>query len=274
MLYVAGMVTDPAAIREVRAALGRNASAEFVTEHDDLLRLASRTRLDAVVVEVGSGQVRMLAAVVSALRKSFPALPIIAYCRPGPHASEEITRIVRAGADELALRGIDDLGLTIRRALGRSPAGHHSQRVLQRIAAAAPPDVLPVVTYCLDHICEPLSVDALARAHQVHRKTLVNRFARAGWPPPGVVSRWCRLLVAASLLQDPARTVAQTAPLVGCPSPMALRALLRRLAHAAPRTLRRRGFDSALALFRLALERPRRDRREVSDASDGRPACR
>lgn len=266
MRSVAALVVDPVAIRDIRAAVGSAARAYFVDDDGALRELAERNSLDAVVVEIGSGRAREIGPAMTALRHGFPSLPIIAYARIGADLSREVADAFRAGADRLVLRGVDDLALAMRQALERPRDVHYGRLALARLGADLPPHIAPVVTYCLEHINEPFTVEALARASGVHRKTLVNRFARAGWPPPSVTAAWCRVLVATLALETPGRTLAQTAPLVGCPSAPALRAMVRRLTGRSPRVLRELGFDGVLALLRSTI----REHPEGGDSGEAR----
>jgi AraC-like DNA-binding protein len=62
----------------------------------------------------------------------------------------------------------------------------------------------------------------------VHRKTLVDRLKAAHLPSPRAMIGWCRLLMAARLLDDPGRTVEQVALKLDFPSGAALRNMFKR----------------------------------------------
>ncbi len=62
----------------------------------------------------------------------------------------------------------------------------------------------------------------------VHRKTLVDRLKAARMPSPRAMIGWCRLLIAARMLDDPGRTVEQVALKLDFPSGAALRNMFKR----------------------------------------------
>jgi AraC-like DNA-binding protein len=87
---------------------------------------------------------------------------------------------------------------------------------------------VPFLRYCLEHARRDLSVEEVAAAMGVHRKTLVDRLRAARLPPPRAMIGWCRLLMAARMLDDPARTVEQVALKLDFPSGAALRNMFKR----------------------------------------------
>src|SRR3546814_9586520 len=83
---------------------------------------------------------------------------------------------------------------------------------------ALPICLTPFVTFCLEQARRAITVPEAAAALGVHRKTLVDRLAAAGFPTPSAMIAWCRLITAARLLEDPGRTVEQVALLLDFPS--------------------------------------------------------
>ncbi len=71
-------------------------------------------------------------------------------------------------------------------------------------------------------------MEDVANALGVHRKTLVDRLKAAQLPSPRAIIGWCRLLVAARVLDDPGRTVEQVALMLDFPSGTALRNMCKR----------------------------------------------
>ena len=70
-----------------------------------------------------------------------------------------------------------------------------------------PATIVPFLRYCLEHARRNITVEEVAAAMGVHRKTLVDRLKAAHLPSPRAMIGWCRLLMAARLLDDPGRTI-------------------------------------------------------------------
>jgi AraC-like DNA-binding protein len=93
----------------------------------------------------------------------------------------------------------------------------------------------------------------------MHRKTLVNHCAQTGFPPPGWLLGWCRLLLAGHYLGMTTWTVESIARELGFSTATALRNMLKRYTELSPREVRVQG---GLALMRmhflraLAADRP------------------
>src|ERR1043165_7519503 len=100
--------------------------------------------------------------------------------------------------------------------------------MLTELEPSVPEHVFPMLRYCLEHGRRNLSVEDLAGALAVHRKTLVDWLKAAGLPSPSSIISWSRLLVAARMLDDPGRTVEQVALLLDFPSGTSLRNMMKR----------------------------------------------
>src|SRR5437660_1324003 len=91
------------------------------------------------------------------------------------------------------------------------------------VAGFLPRQLRRPCAYCLMHVRSSLSVEELARAMNVNRKTLLKRFKRSGWPPPSSLIVWTKLLVAASLLEGGRYSVENAAREAGLQSSTAFR---------------------------------------------------
>ena len=81
----------------------------------------------------------------------------------------------------------------------------------------------------------------MADALNVHRKTLVARLSGANLPTPSALISWCRILVAARLLEDPGRSVEQVALLLEFPSGTSMRNMMKRYTGLRPGEIRENG---------------------------------
>lgn len=90
----------------------------------------------------------------------------------------------------------------------------------------------------------------LARALHLSQRTVLRWAERAGLPPPRRILAWMRILMAASLLDDPGRTVFSVACACGYASDSSLRRAMQDFLGTIPTRLRRNGaFEYATGAF-------------------------
>ena len=244
---------------EGRARLRRALSGgdvRFVGRGEEILELVARGETRTVLVSARDHDGSATAPLVKRLREGFPSTVIVGYCEYG--RSDDIPSLVRAGVDDLVFRGADDVRLVLADVLARA-----EQQTMAAIVLAELRDTLPaiahgILAYFLEHAGDPPSVGAAADALGLHRKTLVNRMAKAQLPPPSALVAWARLLAAARLLEDAGRSVEQAAHLLNYDSPNALRNMLKRHTGMRPAEVRENGgLRCVLELFKAALGRGR-----------------
>lgn len=152
-----------------------------------------------------------------------------------------IARLVSAGAHTLLFANSRTMSLDCRRVLVEASVRCAVSGVSARLLAAVPSSTRSLMEYGLKYGDEPLTVDGVARALFVTRKTLYWRSVQAGLPAPQQLLGWCRLLAASSLLEDRGRRVDHIALDLNFPSGTALRNLLHRYCGLSPQALRDRG---------------------------------
>jgi transcriptional regulator GlxA family with amidase domain len=118
------------------------------------------------------------------------------------------------------------------------------------------PRIAPFVRYCLLNADRKLTVDGVAVALAVHRRTLVNRCNGTPLTPENVIS-WCRIVIASKLLDDVGRPIEKIALELDFPSANTLRNMLQHYVGLSPTELRSRGASrTVLAAFVRALGSP------------------
>ncbi len=195
------------------------------------------------------------------VRSRWPSVTVVAYSASGAGSSEDILALARAGVHALVVRGVDDERYAFRAALRAAEQACVSRLVYERVRDHLPAAVAPLVALYLRADGEPPSVAAAAEALGVHRKTLVNRLAAVGCPTPRALRTWCRLFVAARLLEEPGRTVESVAMQLDFDTPAGLRNTLKRYTGAGAGAVRAAGgLAHVLARFNAACaaHRPRR----------------
>lgn len=252
-MRIAAFVEDLEARARIRRAFGQSAELRFVDSRIALGE-AAVAGVDAIVLQPRDPRVGSTAPLVRSLRSDFPSTLIVGYCEPGRSESRDVLSLARAGIDDLVFRGTDDVRGILAMVQLRSEQHRMAKVVLRELSASIPQGVESLFSFLLEHAAEALTVERAAAALGVHRKTLVNRFARAGWPPPGAVISWTRLLAAARLLEDPGRTVEQVALQLEFQSGNALRTMLRRYTALRPAEVREKGgLRCVLRCFRQSI---------------------
>ncbi len=253
-LVVGCVPGHPADLARVRDALRGQGTACPVADLAAARSAIAAGRLDATLVTVEDRGFDATINALRALRQAFPTHAIVAWCDPRALGARRLLQITDAGISELVLRDVDDL---------RTGFAHLLAGVLQRARADAvrarfldelPGAVRGLFRFGLDHAHEALDVDGVAAALGVTRRTLAYRLAAEGCPPPRVFLTWCRVLVAAELLDDPRQTLVAVAGRMDFPNGHALATLLRRYLGLGITALRARGVSAtAAAAFRAAL---------------------
>jgi AraC-like DNA-binding protein len=233
---------------------GSGAEVQFYDTVAELLAALGTRRLAVVVVQSRDRNGAPTDEAVRVIRAGYPSVAVIAYVPPGPACSTDILALARAGVHELVLRGVDDIGIALRAAVASAARRAIAERVLRDVAPLVAPGAVGILRYCLEHAAEAPTVVDVGRALGIHRKTLVNRTRAAALPPPRALLAWCRLLLAADLLEDPLRPVEQAALVLDFPSGTAFRNMLRRYTGLGPRDVRENGgLVCVLHAFRRAL---------------------
>lgn len=259
-MIVAVLVRELAARARIQDALRGYAAVRTCDQQDELIALVTEGLVGVVVVDVRDRAGNPTLAMVRTIRDGFPSVPVVAYCALTPDSSRDILELARAGVNDLILRGVDDVGVALRSVMTTAQEHCGARHVLETIGPLVPQSVVPFLRYSLEHARQAVTVADAAAALGVHRKTLVDRLAAAGLPTPSNMIAWCRLTLAAQMLEDPARSVEQIALLLDFSSATSLRNMLKRYTGLSPREVRENGgLRCVLHVFRQALVPPSRN---------------
>jgi AraC-like DNA-binding protein len=236
------------------AALHGTAAVTFVAAVGDVLPLLRGDRLTvrAVVLEAHDAAGRPTAGLARQITRLFPATPVIGYCSLRAEGSQDILALASAGVHELIFKEMDEHAALLRNLLRSAEQASAAHVVLNHLGEGLPARIRPLVEYCLTNPEEAHSVDQVARALGINRKTLLNRCSALGFPPPGAVIAWSLLLLTTALLAAPGVTVERVAVQLNYPSATALRNMLKRHTGLRPTDLRRAGALAELCTRFLA----------------------
>jgi AraC-like DNA-binding protein len=254
-MIVGVLVRDPVGRARIQDALRGFAQVRLCDREDELLSIVADGSAAVVVIDPRDRSGNPTIPFIRKIREEYPNVPMVAYCALTPYTSSDVLALARAGVNDLILRGIDDERVTLRSALASAQDHCVAKRALDVLAPSVPASVHPFLSYCLEHAGGTLTVGDVAKALGVHRKTLVDRLSAAGLPNPSAMIAWCRLLGAASLLEDPGRPVEQVAMLLDFPSGAALRNMLKRYTGLRPGEIRENGgMNCVLYIMKRSLQ--------------------
>jgi AraC-like DNA-binding protein len=238
---VIALVLGRVARARFEQAIGRTDRLVFVGTLAALrAELSSATELVTIVTEARDESGAPTAPLLREILAASPATAIIGYCH-ARSASADILDLACAGIDELVQEGIDDEGIALRAAFSGSIEACAARSVREAIERLIPLPVRPLVDFCLQYPQEDHSVEGLGRALGVDRKTLLNHSHRLALPPPSSLAMWCRLLLAAAILESTGQSVERVALALDFASPSAFRNACRRYANERPSTWRTPG---------------------------------
>jgi AraC-like DNA-binding protein len=230
---------------------------------ETLIDLVAGSRRGVVVADAGNPCIVTPATLAEIVRAN-PLLPVLAYCQPQPSQCSALLALGRAGVREVILAGVDDPKVVVRQCLQRDCVPIGVDLVIGRVIPIVPPAARRLMTYAISHSAETLTVDAIASAVSLPRRTLAYRLERASLPSPRALMTWAKLLVAIHLLEDARNTAERVGLALDFPSTGAFRNVVKRYAQRSVVSLRGPGgFAIALSAFRQALRRATDDPRRA-----------
>lgn len=238
---VGALVWDPSSRARLQDALRGQASARFCARQQELLTLLENNLASVVVLDMRDQEGNSTLGAVRHIRAAFPSVPVVLYWSLAPDTSRDMLEFARAGVNHLVLKGVDDIRISLRSALSDAADHCSALSLLSELASVVPSNILPMLRYCLENSRRALTVEQVAVALGVHRKTLVDRVSTAGMPTPSAIISWCRLLLSARLLEDQGRSVEQVALLLDFPSGTSMRNMMKRYTGLRPGEVRENG---------------------------------
>jgi AraC-like DNA-binding protein len=238
----------------VRRVSGKTFECSFLPDWESLRAAISNAPPAALLVVdpyvPGNGDVMQLSPQLRALLWEFPSATVLAAMELRPGRSHDVRTLGEWGVTDIISIGEEDTHEAISRRL-RGAQGRPLQNLLQRCLPSA---MSGRARTLLMAAAEVVSMGGrgrdLARALHLSERTVLRWSERSGLPPPRRLMAWMRILLAASLLDDPGRTVLSVAYACGYSSDSSLRRAMQDFLGTIPTTLRREGaFSRASRLF-------------------------
>ena len=227
-MIVAALVRDPVSRARLIDALRTEASVRYCERFSEVFALVESGLANLVVLDHRDFDGSPTLPTVRRLRDEYPSVPIVMYLPMSAVISGAVMDYAKAGVSQLVFQGVDDLKASLRSAVDAALDQVSASTLSEELESLVPATIVPFLRYCLEHARRDFTVEEVAAAMGVHRKTLVDRLKAARLPSPRAMIGWCRLLVAARLLDDPGRTVEQVALKLDFPSGAALRNMFKR----------------------------------------------
>lgn len=240
-MIIAALVWDPASRARLQDALRGQASLRFCDQQSELMTLVENNLAGVVILDTRDREGTSTLKTVRRIRDEFPSVPVVLYFAISPDTSRDMLQFARAGVNDIVLRDVDDVRYSLRSALSTAADHCSANAIIEELDGLIPAPVMPMLRFCLENGRRDLKVEDVADALNVHRKTLVARLKGSHLPTPSQLIAWCRLLVAARLLEDPGRSVEQVALLLEFPSGTSLRNMMKRYTGLRPGEIRENG---------------------------------
>jgi AraC-like DNA-binding protein len=244
-------------LARIESAL-RDTAAVVPIDHERTLHAAVvRQEVSATIVTLDSRRVDEALGCVRRTKARFPLHPLFVYFDETAVPTTALTEAVRLGADELIKHGRDDLRTVLAEHIEDTAQVLLEKSIFERLKPRLDPNVSAIVRYMLSVAHERRTVEQIANYLGIHRRTLVTRLVSRGYPAPQALIGWCRLLLAARLMEERGRTLDSIALQLDFCSVSGLVNQFRRYTSIGTRELRVRGqgpFESVLAAFLEVVE--------------------
>lgn len=182
-----------------------------------------------------------------------------------PVDARHILPATRAGLTDVFILGHESMSDALQRAAGGSERITDTAIVLNVLAPRLTDRAYSLVALGLRLAMRRATVEEFAFTAGLSPKTLQRRVARHGLGSPSELLAWCRILLAAQLLDDRSATTASVVRELRFPSAAAFRRTLRSLTGLRPTELRTLGGMQYLAdrFLGTCADRARRDAAEA-----------
>jgi AraC-like DNA-binding protein len=251
------LADSPAALDAVRRAVRAAGAAGVahalrpVRSWAELCALAGAVRVGVAFVNPYHGGT-FATAEIRRLRERHPSLELVAYADFTARPAADPFALALLGVRGVVPRGAPDEAALLAGCLDRAPGWTVLEPVIERLRELLPASVHGWLEPVLRSPLEPRTVPELARRAGCSPRTLRRTLCAAGLPSPEQLLAWRRLLHAARLLEDPARSAESVARTLELSSGAALRKTLRTMAGLRPRDLAARGGVRVVAARFLA----------------------
>lgn len=234
------------AISEIRSIIGDDA-VHVAISLNDAEGLVEGTPNICLLVAVPPKSDSPELSELARLLASFPHLRVIALVDAGVASYTAVLRLGAMGVREVVFMTPHIEQHVLRAALERCGTEAVAARAWHRAQLVLPPALAPLLDAAVQCAHQPLSTVQLAQAVGTSERSLRRWCAEQQLPSPQWIVGWARLLLVAYYLDEPGRTVASIAHVLGYPSSCAVRNHLRRYTGVGASSLRAQGASQQVA---------------------------
>jgi AraC-like DNA-binding protein len=206
---ILALVPEPERASRLRAAFGDK--CRVLDSAAELIAASRNERVELVVISALDCHKRPHSTVVAAIRASRRCPPVYVYTDRSTESVRELMPLARAGARGVIIAGVEDDATSLRRLLESGTFDQAVATVTRAALETVKPRYAPLITHCLEHIGDPPTANAFARAMSVSRRTLTAWATSAGVRGVRALTSRCRVLVATEMLRDRRRSVEDVA---------------------------------------------------------------
>jgi AraC-like DNA-binding protein len=240
----------------MRSALGSYTSLEAFSAVAPLVEAIQAGRISATVIIVDAASFDNREAVLHRIHASFASHPLVAYYNPRGLTPRHLLSLAQTGITDLVQLDVDDARHIFGKILESAERTTHAQILTDRLSADLPPKARSVFRFALEHAGQSMDVSELAAALGINRRTLAWQLKQYSLPSPRVFLTWCRLLVAALLLDERGRTLDSVADQLDFPGGHSLGAVFHRYLGRGVVSLREDGVaEEVIGAFRKTISR-------------------
>ena len=251
---VACYPADKTRAAHMRGALGGHSSLEAFSDLTLLTEAIRAGSVDATVVIVDLATFDKAEAALRRIHASFESHPLVAYYDPRGITPRHILSLAQSGITDLVQLDVDDSKILFGKILDSAARVSHARTLVDLIGRDMPVAMRSVFSYALEHAGRSMDVPELAASLGLSKRTLAWRMNQQGLPSPRIFLTWCRLLVAALLLNERGRTLDSVAEQLDFSGGHSLGAVFFRYMDRGIMTLRDEGVLAAtVEEFRLSL---------------------
>lgn len=206
-LRVACIPAHALLIARLRDSLGGASQVQAFADTAEALPSILRGEVRCTVVAVEPRGFADALQIIRVVTNATPSHAVVAWCDRSGLSTRQLLDVAQAGVAELVLRDVDDLRHVLSRVLNSATQRSHAYRIESRLGESIPLPIRPVFRFALEQAHQTGDIDRVAAGFGITRQTLRNRLLQHGMPMPRAFLTWCRLLVAASLLEERGHTL-------------------------------------------------------------------
>lgn len=239
MGVIATLLPTTGHLHRLRTAIRDRHELVACEDWQALLAVCERQPVRVAVVDLFAGGSANFER-VRHIKQRLPRLTLIAYVSFVAERAHDLFDAGRLGMDGLVLADQDDAPRALL-ALVENAESKSLGSVVREALHDADPTIRDAVLLSVTRAHEGLSPEQLARLLALPRRTVSQRLANAGFPPPRRLLTWGRLIFAGHLLEDHHRSADRIALALEFPSGSAFRNTCQRYLGLTPQEIRAKG---------------------------------